>query len=911
MKKLTLLFLSLCAAIAASASVKVVNLKTDGKINPLGLDNLKPLFSWQITSTKNDLLQQGYEIEVASTPQELKKGKNLLWSKRVERGAQSTLNIPYEGTPLASRQTCYWRVRSLTNQGVSSWSEPALWSMGLLQPGDWKASWIGRDKVREGEGRGGNGARTRLSARYIRVDVPAEKPIEKATLYICGLGLYEAHINGSKVGNDEMAPTVSLYSSRVYYNTYDVTSMLQQGHNVLGVILGNGRYFRMRNSEPFFGLPRLKCQIEVTYTDGTQYVDGSSHLWRVSDQGPIRENNEFDGEKYDARMELKGWDTPGFNDTEWEAADEMEAPAPVLQAQPNPNITVQDELHPLTITRRDNGNFMVDMGQNMVGRLRITGVGKAGVPVKMVFAETLQLGGDLYLANIRTAQVTDVYTPATDGTFTWEPLFTYHGFRYVEISGLQAQPQRESLTGRVLYDRMASTGTIDTYLDITNQIIKNAWWGIRSNYRGMPTDCPQRDERQGWLGDRATGCAGEAFLFDNEQLYLKWLQDIEDSQNEQGSISDVSPRYWTLWNDDVTWPSAYFMAAAMLERQYGNTQGIIRHYPSMRKWIEHIASTAMQEGIVTKDTYGDWCMPPESAQLIHSQDPARKTDGAILSTTVFYSLLNLMSHFAQVASQPQDVAEYENLAAQIKEAYNKKFYDYKSGNYGNGTVTANLLSLQLGLVPMGEESKVFNNIVDKTQKEYNGHMSVGVLGIQHIMRALTRHNRPELSYQLFANSDYPSWGYMAREGATTTWELWNGNTADPAMNSGNHVMLLGDLLIWLYEDVAGIKCEDTSTGMQRLEMKPAFEMLAHVKATYNTVNGVVKSEWRRSNGHLTWQVTIPGNVTARVMLPLWLSHKKVTPSGKGGIHSTTPSINGCMVVEVGSGSYTFEGDESK
>jgi alpha-L-rhamnosidase len=537
----------------------------------------------------------------------------------------------------------------------------------------------------------------------------------------------------------------------------------------------------------------------------------------------------------------------------------------------------------------------------MVGWLRINNLkGKKDQPVTFRFAELLNPDSTLYLANIRGARVTDVYTPAEDGPFSWEPSFVYHGFRFVEISGVDEQPVLTHFTGRVVYDRMETTGQFETSSEIINQTFKNAYWGIRGNYRGMPTDCPQRDERQGWLGDRATGCFGEAFIFDNALLYSKWVQDIEDSQSPEGSISVVSPRYWTIWHDDVTWPAAYFYAMKMLSHQYGDTAPINKHYPSMKRYLERIEQVSMQDYIVTKDAYGDWCMPPERQDLIHSQDPARKTAGAVLSTTMYYSLLELMVEFAEISGNQADIPGFVSLAAKIKEAYNAKYFNADSTLYDNNTVTANILSLQLGLVPEGSEEKLFENIVQKTEVDFGGHVSTGVLGIQQLMRGLTQHGNVDLAYKIATNTTYPSWGYMIEKGATTIWELWNGDTADPAMNSANHVMLLGDLIIWYYEDLAGIKNNPGSVAYKRLLMEPKFpEGLSHVTASYQSVYGEIKSEWKKVDNTFSWDITIPPNTSAIVKLPKEMNIVRPEVAGVRRFNETDAAIE----IEIGSGSY--------
>jgi alpha-L-rhamnosidase len=898
----TAILLSVLLIGCSGGKLKVTSLKVEMQENPVGLNTLAPRFSWQISSTTPDLVQQSYQIQVALTEEELKKGINLLWDSGVVDSDLSVL-IPYRGESLVSRGKYYWRVKVNSNQGSSDWSKIAHWSMALLDDSDWQAKWIGEDSLSNpGETAAKN---TRLAARYLRKPFEANKGnIQSAVIYVSGLGSYEAYLNGKRVSEDVLAPTVSWYPNRVYYNTFDVTPLVKKGANLLAVKLGNGRFFGMRESPTqVFGLPRLLAQLEIEYADGSKEVIVSDETWKVTSKGPIVANNEFDGEEYDARLELAGWESAGYDDSSWLQADIMDAPGGKLTAQTNPNLRVMEEIKPVSITPLSDGKFILDMGQNMVGWLKVNNLnGKKDQPITFRFAEILNPDSTIYLANIRSAKVTDIYTPARDGAFSWEPSFVYHGFRFVEISGLDEEPALSNFTGKVVYDRMETTGWFETSNQVINQTFKNAYWGIRGNYRGMPTDCPQRDERQGWLGDRATGCFGEAFIFDNAHLYSKWIQDIEDSQSPEGSISVVSPRYWTIYHDDVTWPAAYFYAAKMLYHQYGDSEPIRKHYASMKRYLERVQEVSMQDFILTKDAYGDWCMPPERQELIHSQDPARKTAGAVLSTTMYYSLLNLMVEFAQLTGNEQDIPGFQELAGKIREAYNARFFNADSAKYDNNTVTANILSLQLGLVPEGKEQQVFDNIVQKTEVDFDGHVSTGVLGIQQLMRGLTQHGNVDLAYKIATNETYPSWGYMIKKGATTIWELWNGDTADPAMNSANHVMLLGDLIIWYYEDLAGIKNYPGSVAYKKLWMEPKFpEGLSHVKASYKSAYGEIRSEWSRENGKFSWNITIPGNSSAVVKLPKEL---QIATPDQPGVRNVTETESGIEIV-LGSGSYTL------
>lgn len=900
---LSLLLLSVAVLIGGcspSRNVEVKNLRVENQESPQGVSLTQPRFMWQISSSKEDLMQTSYQIQVAESPTYFKDEKDLSWNSGLVKSDQS-LFIPYAGKPLQSKKQYFWRVKVVTNQGETTWSKPHQWSMALLDSSEWKATWIGEDTLSSPVAMIKN--KTRLPARYLRKEFNAEKPVKRAVLYICGLGSSEVYLNGKRVSDDIFAPMPSLYYSRVYYNVYDVTEFLEKKQNTIGVILGNGRYFSMRiPGMKTFGIPSLLAQLEMEYKDGTSAVVLSDESWKVSSKGPIVSNNEFDGEVYDAAKELTGWNTNGYDDSSWKKADRMSAPSGTLTAQQNPNIRIQDEIKPIAILERPDHKYVIDMGQNMVGWLKIDLKGKKGQPIVMRFAESLNPDSTLYVANLRTAEATDTYLPAKDGAFSWHPSFVYHGFRFVEISGLDYKPELSSFTGQVFYDQMRTTGTFETSNKTINQVFKNAYWGIRSNYRGMPTDCPQRDERLGWLGDRATGSYGEAFVFDNLLLYRKWLQDIEDCQKPEGAISDISPCYWSAYNDDVTWPSAYFYVAHMLYHHFGETKGIEDRYASMKRWMDNMEKVSMKDYLIIKDTYGDWCMPPESQELIHSKDPARKTNAEVLSTTVYYDLLNKMAEFAHLLGKDEDIPHYRELAVKMKEAYNQKFFNKETAQYDNNTVTANILSLRLGLVPEGFEQKVAANIVEKTEKEFGGHVSTGVLGIQHLMRGLTESGRTDIAYKIATNTTYPSWGYMIQKGATTIWELWNGDTANPAMNSANHVMLLGDLLIWYYEDLAGIKNAPSSIAYKKLLMSPVFpEGLDHVSASYDSMYGTIKSAWEKKDGLFTWDITLPGNTTATVRIPKEFQINKATL----GSNVKVKDADTYTEFEIASGTYHF------
>ena len=850
---------------ACARGVHVVSLKTEMRVNPVGIDNPAPMLSWQLASDRNDVSQQSYRILVASSLRKLADDVGDLWDSGEVRSSQ-TLYIPYGGRPLEGGMKCYWKVQVRTNRGRSAWSVPATWVTGMMAPLSWKAHWLGGSFP-------GDDRMSHVPARHFRKTFTLDGPVRQATLFVCGQGLYEAWVNGRKTGNYELAPASTEYEKKLYYNVYDVTRHLCKGWNTLGVLVGNGPFVkeRIQNRGEGYGLPTMLAQLELVYEDGRRETIVSDTSWKCTVDGPIRANSEFDGEVYDARREMSGWTRSGFDDSSWEAARSVNAPSGgQLAYQFSPLMKVQATLRPLSIRPLRPGVYVMDMGQNMTGwvRARLKGT-QAGDTLRMRFAETLRPDGSLYTDNLRSARPCDVYIAKGAEEETWRPTFTYHGFRYVELQGFRTPPEPADFEGEMVYDEMPTTGHIETSDTLFNQICRNAWWGIAGNYKGLPLDCPQRDERMGWLGDRVTGSLGEAYFFDNHLLYAKWLDDIRDAQRDNGSISDVSPSYWDVYNDDVSWPAAYFTVAQMLYHQYGDLRPLRRHYSSMKKWMDYMRDGYLKDGLMPRDTYGDWCLPPERQELIHSQDSTRITDGTLIGTAFYYHLSCLMARNAGLLGQSADSVAFAAQAGQVKAAFNRTFFHPEQGCYDNNTVTANILPLRFGMVPEGYERQVFGHIVQKTENDWQSHISTGVVGGQHLMRGLSDYGRTDLAWRIATNDTYPSWGYMARNGATTIWELWNGNTADPSMNSGNHVMLLGDLMLWAYHYLGGIGNAPGYVGFERLQLKPYLTPgLDYVNASYESVHGRIVSSWRVENGYFHWEIQIPCNTSAFVYIPL-------------------------------------------
>ncbi|MBK7106938.1 MAG: family 78 glycoside hydrolase catalytic domain [Ignavibacteriae bacterium] len=869
MKNIFMIFLIIFISSSLKGeSVIIKNLRCEYKINPIGVDIDQPRFSWVLESEKRGVKQTAYQIFVSKDLQNLNSENNIeIWNSE-KINSDNTIQVYYEGKTLESNTKYFWKVKVWDQDGNIFTSESAFWETGLFKETDWKAKWIGLDRA---VGTDNPETPNRiLSARMLRHEFSINKKVKNAKVFISGMGLFELSINGKKIGDDVLVPGLTEYNKTTFYMTYDVTKNINK-ENAIGIILGNGRFFAARKEIPVntrnYGFPKVICQIEIKYEDGTKDYIYTDKNWKLTTDGPIRKNNEYDGEYYDATMEMADWDKINFNDSKWMNAELVEKPGEKLLSQPNEPIKIMQELNPISVNEIKPGVFIFDMGQNMVGWVELFVKGNRGDKVTMRFAETLNPDGSLFLDNIRSAEVTDTYILKGEGNESWEPKFTYHGFRFVEMIGYPGIPNLNSLKGKVVHDALEITGTFNCSNELINQIYKNAYWGIRGNYRSMPTDCPQRDERHGWLGDRSSESTGESFIFNISNLYNKWACDMRDAQNEKGSIPDVAPSYWPFYNDNTTWAGTYLFVSDMLYNQYGDLKTIKTHYPNMQKWIDHM-SQYLKDGIMYKDTYGDWCVPPEDVKLIHTSDPLRTTSSEFIGTVFFNFELRIMAKFAKLLGKDGDAQKYLQKADEIKTAFNNKFLDKELIQYSNNSHTSNILAIAFDLVPSEFRDKIIQNLIQKILGESDGHVGNGIIGGQWLMRTLTYNGHADVAYLLASQSTYPSWGYMIKQGATTIWELWNGDHGDPGMNSGNHVMLLGDLIIWYYENLAGIKTDPLNPAFKHIIMKPeVLGDLNFVNANYNSSRGEIKSNWILEGNKFKWDVKIPANTTAIIYIP--------------------------------------------
>jgi len=661
-----------------------------------------------------------------------------------------------------------------------------------------------------------------------------------------------------------------------------------------------------------YGFPKLLFQMLLEFEDGSRTVIASDNTWRITTNGPICANNEYDGEEYDARLEMDHWSEVGFDDSQLRPAQLVPPPAGVLAPQMIEPIRVTQTLAPVALTQPAPGVYVFDFGQNIVGWCRLHVSGPRGATVTLRHAETLQPDGSLFTENLRSAEATDTYIAKGRGEEVYEPRFTSHGFRFVELTGSPGVPKLSSLEARVVHDDLESAGDFLCSNPLLNKIYQNVSWSVRGNYRSIPTDCPQRDERQGWLGDRATEAKGETFLFNTAAFYSKWLQDIDDAQKENGSVPDVCPPYWPIYNDNVTWPSCAVIIPGELLDQYGDTGVVARHYDAAKKWLDYM-SGYLTNGLISRDDYGDWCVPGETP-FVHSQNPKHQTGAALLATAYFYEDALLMSRYARLLGQNADARHFDFLADTCKAAFNRSFFKPALEQYDNGSQTSFVLPLAFGLAPAKQANGLFAHLLNDVLNQTHEHVGTGLLGCQWLTGVLSKYGRPDVAYRLATQKTYPSWGQMAEQGATTIWERWNGATADADMNSRNQVALVGDLCTWLHETLAGIKSDPDRPGFKHIVMRPEpVGDLTFVHATHRSPYGLIASSWEKDASGFHWSVTIPVNDSATIYVPA-TSAKAVKENGQPprrsrGIKSLGMQ-GGRAVFIVGSGSYHFDSTPS-
>jgi alpha-L-rhamnosidase len=889
-----------------------VRLRCEYLAEPLGVDTPTPRLSWLVESPARGEHPRAWQVFVSSARELLQSDIGDFWDTGMIDAAGAP-RLEYAGEALQSCARYFWKVRWWDRLSQASpWSEPASFVTGFLYPGDWKPKWIGARHVTEFRSKGTvllghpGADETQACAVYLRREFALKEHAALAMIFISGLGHYELRLNGSKVGTSVLDPGWTDYKKKALYASHDVTGLVRD-RNAIGVILGNGRHIKSYG----YDAPRLTCRIEVEYESGGREVIFSDENWKTSD-GPLQENGLYFGERYDARILIDGWDQPGFDDKSWDKAAQVGGSP--LVSQMMPPIRVTERLAPRSVRKIPSGSSIFDFGQNFSGWTRLKVEGPMGTEIRLRHAELINEDGTLNLGPNENAEATDVYILRGSGPEVHEPRFTYHGFRYVEMTGFPGEPGPDALEGLFVHSDVERSGEFRTSNELINRVHRNILWGQLSNLMSIPTDCPQRDERHGWLGDAHLSAEEAVFNFDMAAFYAKFLDDIRLAQKEDGSLPDVVPPYLSrLYPSDPAWSSAYATLVELLWDHYGDRRVIMSHYASLKRYIEFLGQSADRQIIRTLGKYGDWCPP---GGIVPKKTPVELT-----STWYYYHDVLILARLASILGRGEEAQQYAQLAETVKSAFNDAFLgeiQYAAirvspvDTYPNQT--SNALPLYLDMVPSDRKDKIVASLVQSVVRQQDYHVDTGILGTRYILDVLTEAGQGEAAYRMATQKSYPGWGYMLAEDATTLWERWEKLTGY-AMNSQNHIML-GSIDAWFYRALAGLS--PLLPGWQAVRVRPhVLGDLTFVEAGLHTVAGKVGAAWRKTDDTFSLEVVIPVGASGEVHVPLLWHGARIFESGKalwraGRAVDNVPEIalardDGTHVVfKVGSGVYQFE-----
>ncbi|MEQ8849635.1 glycoside hydrolase family 78 protein [Botrimarina sp.] len=948
--------LAACSAATPASSAEglgVQRLRCEYLRDPLGIDETRPRLSWIVTSDKRNQRQTAYQIQVASGIEALADGRPDRWdSGRIE--SDRTTFVEYAGKPLASRDRCYWRVRCWDAQGVpSDWSEIALWTMGLLEGSDWSAEYV--SFADDSPVHKDSESLYLPAARQYRKDFEAAKKVRRATVYATALGVYELHLNGQRIGDRYFAPGWTDYDRRAYYQTYDVTGLVQQGDNALGAWVADGWYSGYVGFGLLVGIgtesigrytygktPAVLAQLEIEYDDGSRDTISTDASWKVTGEGPIREADLLMGEAYDARRELDGWASPGYDDSRWDPAvlakdqprvtaqfveyRDPEQPGqapqkhsrpidlgfqrPRLEAFPGEKVVVTQELPTQSVTRQGEGTYLFDLGQNFAGVIRLKVKGPVGQRVKIRYGEMLHPDGRLMTENLRTARATDFYTLRGDPDGeTYQPRFTFHGFQYVELSNFPGEPTKETVTGLALHSDTPLVSELECSDPMVNRLIENIRWTQRANFLDLPTDCPQRDERLGWTGDAQAYVAAAAYNADIGAFYTKWLRELMESQRPGGQFPGYAPYpFQHEWSFGTAWADAGVICPWTIWQAYGDTRVIDHCWPGMVRFMEfHQRTTKDGLGIAHGNSWGDWLAQED-------QPPLEYID------TVYKAIsAQKMIEMAEATGRDAAADRYRAYLDRLKRAFADKYFD-DDGALKLTMQTAYALALQADLVPDELRERAGADLAARI-KANGARMATGFLGTRPLLPTLTATGQNDLAVFLLQSHEFPSWGYEIDQGATTIWERWDSYTRDDgfgrhnaAMNSFAHYAF-GAVAEWVFADLAGIRADGVGYGRVTIRPMPPtpgsngdHEPIDWVRARYESIRGPIRSEWRVDGDRFELTAEVPANTTATVHVPAD-SAESVTldgaPLGETPGAELTGYEAGRAVVRVGSGVWSF------
>jgi alpha-L-rhamnosidase len=901
MRKLIFLLVMLLPTAACFAQLTVKHLLTEDQVDPICIDAATPRFSWQLDGGgRRNVLQTAYEIKV-TTYTLLKKGKHDAWNSGKVMSDQSVY-VPYAGDALTSGKKYYWEVRVWDNTGkASEWSEPASWQMGMLLPSDWTAQWITPGFIEDSVLR---------PSPLFRKEFTINKKIASATAYITAHGLYHAEIDGKKIGSAFLTPGWTSYNKRLQYQAYDVTDMLQEGKkNVVGVELGNGWYRGYIGFDPkpnLYGKDiALLFQLEITYADGTKETINSDDSWKCS-TGPVRFAEIYYGATIDDRMQQKDWSTTLFDDKKWSGVNVQNFSKTTLVGSNSEPVRKHETFKPVKIFTTPKGEKVIDFGQNLVGWVQMKVTGKAGDKIVISHAEVIDKAGNFYTENLRTARSQDTYILSGDGEETFEPQFTWQGFRFIKVEGYPGDLKPEDFTAVALYSDMTPMGTFSCSNTAINQLQHNIQWGQKGNFLDIPTDCPQRDERLGWTGDAQVFSRTASYNMNVHNFFAKWLKDVAADQYSSGSIPFVIPNVLGKNATDgpgasTGWADVCTIIPWNMYLAYGDKRILENQYASMKNWVDYMKQKSRDDIWNTGFHFGDWLF----YSVNDDTDGSSAITNKYLIAQCFYACsTQLLINAATLLGKEEDVKYYTDLLTKIKEAYMRE-YVTPNGLISSDTQTAYVLALQFDMLPENLRQQAVERLVRNIHR-YDDHLTTGFLGTPYICGVLSRFGRADVAYSLLLQDTYPSWLYPVKMGATTIWERWDGIKPDgtfetPSMNSYNHYAYgaIGD---WMYRVITGIDTKTDTPGYKAIVIKPTIGgKLTFASADYETNYGKISSHWKVDNGAVSLDVEVPANVTATVYVPA----KEGSSLLESGQPMSSHAETGYRVVNVGSGVYHF------
>ncbi|MEO6313700.1 MAG: glycoside hydrolase family 78 protein [Chitinophagaceae bacterium] len=895
MKYLSIAFLLLFSQTIFAQKLLVTELSCEHKMNPVGVDIPTPRLSWKLSGAGKNIMQTAYSIRVAAD----KNFRKTSWQSGKIASGESLLQT-YAGSALQSGKRYYWQVKVWdAGNKESAWSSPAYWEMGLLQPADWKAQWI--EPVQSAE--------RHMPGLLVRKNFAVQKKIASARAYVTSHGFYELHINGKKAGDEVLTPGWTSYKTRLQYQVYDVTALLQQGQNSVGAMLADGWYRSSLAWENNWGIYGKKlgllCQLRITYTDGSEENIITDNSWKGTQDGPVTTDGIYDGETYDARKEMKGWSSTGFDDSKWTAVVVADTSKNNLIAAQSVPVKKIQEIKPVRIFKTPKGILVADFGQNMVGWVRLKVKGNAGTAVTVRHAEVLDKYGDFYTDNLRAAAATAEYILKGGDEETYEPRFSFFGFRYISVNGFPGELKPENITGVVVHSDMTPTGTFECSNALINQLQHNIQWGQKGNFVDVPTDCPQRDERLGWTGDAQAFCRTAAYNMDVAAFFTKWMKDVATDQDSNGAVPFVIPDVLKNKSTSAGWGDVSVIAPWTMYQVFGDKKILETQYPSMKAYVEYIHKKAGNSFLWKGGSvFGDW--------LFYKSMQQTENDGYTspdMIATMFYAYsAKLLAQAAEALDKKDDVQTYNNIFDKVKEAFNKN-YVTPEGRIASESQTSYVLALHFGLLPEAMRSKATQYLVDDIKGRGN-HLSTGFLGTPYLCHVLTANGRTDVAYDLLLQQTFPSWLYPVKMGATTIWERWDGQKTDSTfqdigMNSFNHYAYgaIGD---WMYRVAAGI--EIGQPGYKHILIQPQPDKkLTYAKASFESGYGQIASGWEMKDGKMLVKIKVPANTMATIILPAAQSDK-VTETGVpvATAFKNIKQDKNNLVIEAGSGEYSFE-----